>query len=74
MVAMLVLMVEARRRKPGGTCGLSCYRSIFVKSDMYVEQIERQWHLLQVTSLLRSNLAKHIFQESRPGAEEQFVS
>ena len=34
VVAMLVLMVDARRRKPGGTCGLSCYRSIFVKSDV----------------------------------------
>ena len=32
VVAMLVLMVEARRRKPGGTCGLSCYRSLLKKA------------------------------------------
>ena len=42
VLAMLVLTVEmvdkveARRRKPGGTCGLSCYRSVTLSGFEHV--------------------------------------
>ena len=34
MVVVLVnlVVVEARRRRPGGSCGLSCYRSLLARS------------------------------------------
>ena len=63
VVAMLVLMVEARRRKPGGTCGLSCYRSLFKKAQFVYSRFH---HITYQTTIFILRIKSLFFVKKMP--------